>query len=654
MDQKPFDKILVANRGEIACRIMRSAKKMGIKTVAVFSDSDYCAPHVKLADEAVHIGGSPSGESYLRIDRIVDAALKTGAQAVHPGYGFLSENNNFVQKLEQNNIAFVGPNSRAIKAMGDKIESKLIAKEANVNVIPGFIGEVPTEEDAIRIANEVGYPVMIKASAGGGGKGMRAAHNDKEAREGYRMSKQEAMSSFGDDRILIERFVEEPRHIEIQVLCDSHGNNLYLNERECSIQRRNQKIVEEAPSPFITPEVRKQMGEQAVQLCKAVDYRSAGTVEFLVDAQRNFYFLEMNTRLQVEHPVTEYITGVDIVEWMLKIAAGENLTLSQDDIGIKGWAMETRVYAEDPLREFLPSIGRLEEYIEPNSQDGTIRVDSGVTEGSDISIYYDPMISKLITYGKNREEAIEEMKYALDNYVIRGVQNNLSILKDIMNSERFVEGRLTTKYIEEEYPNGFSVAALESEEKNFLAGVGGILYFHQYQGNGLGQKDLVVTVEGEEFEVSTIIDEEYIDIYVNGTPFAGNFGISKNIITVDHEESTTTLQLIETTDLGYTLSYNGFHYDVSVLSSLEKQLEPIMPEIKQIDLTNVVVSPMAGTLISVAVNPGDTVTIGQEIAVVEAMKMRNVLKSSKDGVVKSVFATSGAVSLDQVIVEFEE
>ncbi|MCP4126564.1 MAG: acetyl/propionyl/methylcrotonyl-CoA carboxylase subunit alpha, partial [Gammaproteobacteria bacterium] len=457
-----FEKILIANRGEIACRVMKTATKMGIKTVAVYSDADKDAMHVQMADEAVHIGASPSAESYLVMERIIQACKDTGAQAVHPGYGFLSENSAFCEALEKEGIAFIGPATYAINSMGDKITSKLLAEEAGVNVIPGYTDVVKDADQAVEIANGIGYPVMLKASAGGGGKGMRVAWNEAECHDGFERATNEAVSSFGDDRVFIEKFIEEPRHIEIQVMADTHGNIIYLGERECSIQRRHQKVIEEAPSPFLDEETRKAMGEQAVLLAKAVDYRSAGTVEFIVDAKRNFYFLEMNTRLQVEHPVTEYITGQDLVELMIRVANGEELPLAQADVKLTGWAMEARVYAEDPFRNFLPSIGRLVHYRPPEGKN--VRVDTGVYEGGEVSMFYDPMIAKLVTYGKNRKNAISRMQDALDAYYIRGVQHNISFLNALMVHPRFIEGRLTTNFIAEEYPDGFNAEMVPQDD----------------------------------------------------------------------------------------------------------------------------------------------------------------------------------------------
>nr|KAF6369986.1 propionyl-CoA carboxylase subunit alpha [Myotis myotis] len=475
-NEKTFDKILVANRGEIACRVIKTCKKMGIKTVAIHSDVDTSSVHVKMADEAVCVGPAPTSKSYLNMEAILEAIRKTKAQAVHPGYGFLSENKEFAKCLAAENVIFIGPDTHAIQAMGDKIESKLLAKKAKVNTIPGFDGVVKDADEAVRIAREIGYPVMIKASAGGGGKGMRIAWDDEETRDGFRFSSQEAASSFGDDRLLIEKFIDNPRHIEIQVLGDKHGNALWLNERECSIQRRNQKVVEEAPSIFLDSETRRAMGEQAVALAKAVKYSSAGTVEFLVDSKKNFYFLEMNTRLQVEHPVTECITGLDLVQEMIRVAKGYPLRHKQADIPINGWAVECRVYAEDPYKSFgLPSIGRLSQYQEPIHLPG-VRVDSGIQPGSDISIYYDPMISKLITYGSDRTEALKRMEDALDNYVIRGVIHNIALLREVIINSRFIKGDINTKFLSDVYPDGFKGHKLTESERNQLLAIASSLF----------------------------------------------------------------------------------------------------------------------------------------------------------------------------------
>uniref|UniRef100_A0A7N6BIB7 Propionyl-CoA carboxylase alpha chain, mitochondrial n=1 Tax=Anabas testudineus TaxID=64144 RepID=A0A7N6BIB7_ANATE len=586
--EKTFDKILIANRGEIACRVMKTCKKMGIQTVAVHSEVDSSAVHVKMADEAVCVGPAPTNKSYLNMDAIMDAIRATGAQAVHPGYGFLSENKEFAKRLAAEGVTFIGPDTQAIQAMGDKIESKLIAKAAKVNTIPGFDGVVKTAEEAVKIAQDIGYPVMIKASAGGGGKGMRIAWNDEETREGFRFSSQEAASSFGDDRLLIEKYIDNPRHIEIQVLADKHGNALWLNERECSIQRRNQKVVEEAPSTFLDPVTRQAMGEQAVQLARAVQYSSAGTVEFLVDSKKNFYFLEMNTRLQVEHPITECITGLDLVEQMIRVAKGYQLQHKQQDIPINGWAIETRVYAEDPYKSFgLPSIGWLSQYQEPLNL-SNVRVDSGIQEGSDISIYYDPMISKLVTYGATRGEALARMEEALDNYVIRGVTHNIPLLREIITHPRFISGDINTNFLPEVYPEGFKGHQLEEDKRREL--VASAVALH-------------ITAQ---FELNA------------GQPFA------------------------------------VFQFKLRVLSKLAAELNSYMPEKVAEDTSSILRSPMPGTVVAVSVKPGDTVAEGQEICVIEAMKMQNSLTAVKQAKVKSVHCKPGeTVGEGDLLIELE-
>uniref|UniRef100_A0A8C1G426 Propionyl-CoA carboxylase alpha chain, mitochondrial n=1 Tax=Cyprinus carpio TaxID=7962 RepID=A0A8C1G426_CYPCA len=599
-----FDKILIANRGEIACRVIKTCKKMGIKTVAVHSDVDSSAVHVKMADEAVCVGPAPTSKSYLNMDAIMNAVKQTGAQAVHPGYGFLSENKEFAKRLAAEGVTFIGPDTHAIQAMGDKIESKLIAKAAKVNTIPGFDGVVKDAEEAVKIAGEIGYPVMIKASAGGGGKGMRISWNDEETREGFRFSSQEAASSFGDDRLLIEKFIDNPRHIEIQVLADKHGNALWLNERECSIQRRNQKVVEEAPSTFLDPDTRRAMGEQAVSLAKAVKYSSAGTVEFLVDSQKNFYFLEMNTRLQVEHPITECITGLDLVHQMIRIAKGYKLQQKQSDIPINGWAIESRVYAEDPYKSFgLPSIGRLSQYQEPLNLPN-VRVDSGIQEGSDISIYYDPMISKLVTYGKTREEALKKMEEALDNYVIRGVTHNIPLLREIIVHPRFVSGDISTKFLPEVYPDGFKGHMLTAGERRELLATAAALY-------------VAVEIDGEKVEVS------------------GEWNLASALLPI---------------------TINGKHRNLQlrVLSKLAAYLSKHMPEKIPEDTSSILRSPMPGSVVAVSVKPGDNVAEGQEICVIEAMKMQNSMTAAKTAKVKSVHCKAGdTVGEGDLLVELE-
>eukprot|EP01125_Pyxidicula_operculata_P000272 TRINITY_DN10347_c0_g1_i1.p1 TRINITY_DN10347_c0_g1~~TRINITY_DN10347_c0_g1_i1.p1 ORF type:complete len:694 (+),score=171.07 TRINITY_DN10347_c0_g1_i1:75-2156(+) len=664
-----FDKILIANRGEIACRVMKTCKKLGIKTVAVHSDADVFAKHVAMADEAVNIGLPPSSQSYLCMDKIVEAAKKTGAQAIHPGYGFLSENAKFVAELQKNNIVFIGPGVHAMEMMGDKIESKKIAKEAGVHIIPGKLSQVQDAEEAVKIANEIGYPVMIKASGGGGGKGMRIAWNDKDTRSSFTLCKQEAMASFGRDDILIERFIDNPRHIEIQVMCDKHGNRVYLNERECSIQRRNQKVIEEAPSSFLTPEVRKAMGEQAISLCKRVGYESAGTVEFLVDPQRNFYFLEMNTRLQVEHPVTEYITGFDLVEMMIKVAAGKELGITQADVGIKGWAMESRVYAEDPYRGFLPSIGRLVKYKEPlKVGDENVRCDSGITEGSDISIYYDPLICKLVTHGDTRQSAIDRHIEALDAYVIHGVNHNVAFLRDVFVHPRFTKGDISTKFIPQEYPQGYKGHQLTPTEQNQLLSLTASLQHASHAREcSISDKKPDVTAEyvvkllDKQYKATvTTIQEKVFDVTLEGQnkPHRvdlSTYKLDTPIIWATVDGVKVVPQLIKVKDLGYDIQFIGTIYNMDVLTVREAAVNVHMLPPKKLDTFNFVRSPMAGALISVEVKEGQTVVEGQEIAVVEAMKMRNVLRSERSGKIKRVAATPGkSVALEEIIVEFDQ
>jgi len=668
--EKLFDKILIANRGEIACRVMRTCKKLGIKTVAVYSEADAKSVHAATADEAICIGPAPTNQSYLRVDKIIEAIKMTGAQAVHPGYGFLSENFHFVEELDKIGCTFIGPNVKAMQEMGDKIESKKIAKNAGVNIIPGFLGEVTDKDHLLSIANSIGYPVMIKASAGGGGKGMRIAWNDKEAIEGFEISKREALSSFGDDRMLIEKFVTKPRHIEIQVLADGKGNALYLNERECSIQRRNQKVTEEAPSPFLTPEVRKMMGEQAVALANAVGYNSAGTVEMLVDPDRNFYFLEMNTRLQVEHPITEYTTGFDIVEEMIRIAAGYPIRQKQEDVKINGWAIESRVYAENPLRSFLPSIGTLTTYVEPpKSKD--IRIDTGVTEGSEISIYYDPLIAKLVTHGANRTEAIQNMIYALDNYRIDGVTHNINFLRSVMTHPRFIAGNTQTSFIPEEYPSGFVVSFNEKQMLELVVGTA-LKYFDLATRNTLiseqlpscEDKDnvdlqsLVVSYEDKSFNVNIIPGEESSIVVVNGVEYTVDYqyNASAKSYTVQfaNESQPVTFQFFKQNYNGVTVQHCGFHVHVKVQTQKQLSLESILPPPKVQDLSKFLKSPMPGKIVSISVKNGDKVYEGQIVMVLEAMKMQNILRAEKDTVVKSVnFKAGDNVPVDCCIIEYE-
>jgi propionyl-CoA carboxylase alpha chain len=664
-------KILIANRGEIACRVIKTARKMGIATVAVYSDADREAMHVKMADEAIHIGPAPSNQSYIVIDKILDAIRKTGADAVHPGYGFLSENPLFAKALEKEGVTFIGPPVGAIEAMGDKITSKKLAAEAGVSTVPGHMGLIEDADEAVKIASSIGYPVMIKASAGGGGKGMRIAWNDAEAREGFQSSKNEAKSSFGDDRIFIEKFVTQPRHIEIQVLGDKHGNTLYLGERECSIQRRNQKVIEEAPSPFLDEATRKAMGEQAVALSKAVGYHSAGTVEFIVDGDRNFYFLEMNTRLQVEHPVTELITGIDLVEQMIRVASGEELSFGQDDIRLNGWAIESRLYAEDPYRNFLPSIGRLTRYRPPEegtAADGTtVRNDTGVFEGAEISMYYDPMIAKLCTHGLNRTEAIDAMADALDRFEVEGIGHNLPFLSAVMGQERFRKGTLTTAYIAEEFPDGFSGVNPDASETRFLAAIATHVHLTLQEravqisgtiGNHrrVPGKDWVVRFNGEGIAVSSVATEkgrlvefgdgQSLTIVSDWTP-----GRTSALFSAGGEAAHVK---VETAGTGIRLRWRGIDLTAHVRSPRVAELARLIPEKPPRDTSKMLLCPMPGVLTALSVAEGQTVEAGQPLATVEAMKMENVLRAEKRGTVKRLAAAAGAsLAVDELILEFE-
>ena len=660
-----FDKILVANRGEIACRVLKSARKMGIKTVAVYSDADRDALHVRMADEAVHIGPSPSAQSYLRQDRIIQACLDTGAQAVHPGYGFLSENSGFCEALAKAGVAFIGPKTRAIEAMGDKITSKRLADEAGVNTIPGFDGVLRDAEHAVQAASEIGYPVMLKASAGGGGKGMRIARNDAECRDGFSRAANEARSSFGDDRILVEKFIEEPRHIEIQVMADGHGNVVYLNERECSLQRRHQKVIEEAPSPFLDEATRKQMGEQAVTLARAVDYQSAGTVEFIVDPQRNFYFLEMNTRLQVEHPVTELTTGLDLVELMIRVAAGEKLPISQADVRLDGWAIESRVYAEDPFRNFLPSIGRLV-YYRPPADDDHVRVDTGVFEGGEVSMFYDPMIAKLITYGDNREEAIAHMRSALDRFIIRGVSCNLAFLSALMAHPRYVEGNISTNMIGDEYPDGFSPEDLPHEDPAIIISVAASIV-RRYRDRAAcieGQlrghertvpNDWVVVMNREQHPVSVVATEGGCDVQYEGRTYAvrSDWDFGQHLFSGTINGRDIFVQ-VQRRNQVYRLSRGGSQSDLQILTPRAARLMRHMPVKAPPDTSRHLISPMPGLLVSVAVAKGQEVKAGEELAVLEAMKMENTLRAERNGTVAVVHFEPGAsLEVGDTIMEFE-
>jgi propionyl-CoA carboxylase alpha chain len=662
-----FKSLLIANRGEIACRVIKTAKRMGIRTIAVYSDADREALHVKMADEAVHIGGSAARDSYLSIDKIVDACVKTGAEAVHPGYGFLSENPAFAAALKKAKVAFLGPPVKAIEAMGDKITSKKIAAKAGVSTVPGHMGLIKDAADAVKISKEIGYPVMIKASAGGGGKGMRIAWNDAEAKEGFERSKSEAASSFGDDRIFIEKFVSEPRHIEIQLIGDKHGNVLYLNERECSIQRRNQKVIEEAPSPFLDAKTRKKMGEQAVALAKAVGYESAGTVEFIVDGKRNFYFLEMNTRLQVEHPVTELITGLDLVELMLRVAAGEKLPLAQKDIQLDGWAIESRLYAEDPYRNFLPSTGRLTTYSPPDEgrwDDHVVRNDTGVFEGGEISTFYDPMIAKLCTWAPTRIEAIDAMATALDEFEVEGVGHNLPFLSTVMQQERFREGRLTTGYIAEEFVGGFHGAELDERALQKIGAFAAVAaYAHETRGfvgqNGSGlhqpTADRTVVIGGRSwtYTISERHGEYWLQQESGRTLVEMNWLPGDSIARARVDGDVLVMKVNRTTG-GFRIRYRGADLKVQVVLPHVAKLLPLMPVKVPPDLSRFLLCPMPGQVVRIDVKEGDVVEDGQPLAIVEAMKMENVLKAEKRARVSKVRVAPGAVlAVDEVILEFE-
>jgi len=675
-----FKKILVANRGEIACRVIKTAKRMGIKTVAVYSEADKDARHVELADEAVLIGPAPSRGSYLVQDRILEACRSTGAEAVHPGYGFLSENAEFSRRVEEAGIVFIGPKHASIAAMGDKIASKALAAKAGVSTIPGWNDAIESPERAVEIAKDIGYPVMIKASAGGGGKGLRVAWNDKEAFEGFSSCRNEARNSFGDDRVFIEKFVEEPRHIEIQVLGDAHGNRLYLWERECSIQRRHQKVIEEAPSPFLDDRTRKAMGEQAVALAEAVDYQSAGTVEFVVGKDRSFYFLEMNTRLQVEHPVTECITGLDLVEQMIRVAAGEKLAFKQKDIKRDGWAMECRINAEDPFRNFLPSTGRLVKYRPPTQNmeashpvpaGGGVRVDTGVYEGGEIPMFYDSMIAKLIVHGRDRADAIARMREALNGFVIRGISSNIPFQAALLAHPRFMAGDFNTGFIAEQYPKGFTSASVAHDEPGFLLSLAAVSQrrvreraatltgqrrhrevriredFVVVLNDESGRRDQIpvkvrpqgpmfhVTIAGKTHEVA--FEDNLRDIAVHGSfdgqPFCAQ---------------------IERIGLGFRISHNGASLFARVFSPRHAELEALMPFKAPPDLSKVLLSPMPGLLVDVAVQPGQTVRAGEKLAAIEAMKMENILFAAQDCVVAEVLAGKGdSLAVDQVIMKFQ-
>lgn len=665
-----FKKILIANRGEIACRVIKTAKRMGIRTVAVYSEADKDALHVKMADEAIYIGPAAANKSYIVINNILEAIKKTKADAVHPGYGFLSENKLFAEALEKDNITFIGPPSEAIEAMGDKITSKKLAKKSGVSTVPGYLGIIANEEEAVRISNQIGYPVMIKASAGGGGKGMRVAWTDLEAREGFNSSKNEAASSFGDDRIFIEKFVTQPRHIEIQVLADKHGNTIYLNERECSIQRRNQKVIEEAPSPFLDEKTRKVMGQQSCALAQAVSYSSAGTVEFIVDSNKKFYFLEMNTRLQVEHPITELITGVDLVEQMIRVAWGEKLSIDQKNVTINGWAMESRIYAEDPYRNFLPSIGRLVKYKPPaeKSKDNVaIRNDTGVCEGDEISLHYDPMIAKLCSWAKSREEAIKIMKNSLNEFELEGIGHNIPFLSAVMQHGRFLEGKITTAFIEEEYPEGFLGVDLEKNMLKYLAAACSAMYrVAEIRRTRIsGRMDNHNRKVGSDWIVSLSDHDFYINLTADKNGSTVNFpdgslcrvesdwcpGDTVAHVNINDEPFSLKIDKIPG---GFRVRYCGADLKVLIRNNRQFELSKYMLEKVAPDMSKFLLCPMPGMLISMNVSIGDEVQEGQSLCVVEAMKMENALRAEKKGIIKMINAEPGkSLAVDEIIIEFE-
>ena len=664
-----FNKILIANRGEIACRVIKTAKQMGIKTVAVFSDADRNALHVQMADEAVNIGPPPANQSYIDIEKVISAVKKTNAQAVHPGYGFLSENAKFAQSLSDIGVTFIGPPENAIESMGDKITSKKIAQEAGVNTVPGYMGVIKDEDEALSISEKIGYPVMIKASAGGGGKGMRIAWNDSEVKEGFQSSKNEAASSFGDDRIFIEKFVTQPRHIEIQVLADTKGNCIYLGERECSIQRRNQKVVEEAPSSFLDEKTRRKMGEQACNLAKAVGYSSAGTVEFIVDKDKNFYFLEMNTRLQVEHPVTELITGIDLVEQMILVAAGKPLSITQKDIKLTGWAIESRLYAEDPYRNFLPSIGRLTRYRPPaeiKDKHSIVRNDTGVYEGGEISMYYDPMIAKLCTWAPDRAKAIEQMRIALDRFEVEGIGHNLPFLSAVMDHKKFISGKITTAFIAEEYSEGFTGVDLNDDKIKDLAAcaaamnrvaeirrtkISGRMDNHERR---VGD-DWVVQVAGKVFLVHVLADtaganvifEDETSIRVSGDWLPG-----KKLANMTAGNKNLVIKINKVTG-GFRMRTRGADLKVLVRTPRQAELSKHMQEKLPPDTSKMLLCPMPGLIVKIDVEIGQEVQEGQPLCTVEAMKMENILRAERKGVVAKINSSVGdSLAVDDIILEF--
>ena len=664
-----FNKILIANRGEIACRVIKTAKQMGIKTVAVFSDADRNALHVQMADEAVNIGPPPANQSYIDIEKVISAVKKTNAQAVHPGYGFLSENAKFAKSLSDIGVTFIGPPENAIESMGDKITSKKIAQEAGVNTVPGYMGVIKDEDEALNISEKIGYPVMIKASAGGGGKGMRIAWNDSEVKEGFQSSKNEAASSFGDDRIFIEKFVTQPRHIEIQVLADTKGNCIYLGERECSIQRRNQKVVEEAPSSFLDEKTRRKMGEQACNLAKAVGYSSAGTVEFIVDKDKNFYFLEMNTRLQVEHPVTELITGIDLVEQMILVATGKPLSITQKDIKLTGWAIESRLYAEDPYRNFLPSIGRLTRYRPPaeiKDKHSIVRNDTGVYEGGEISMYYDPMIAKLCTWAPDRAKAIEQMRIALDRFEVEGIGHNLPFLSAVMDHKKFISGKITTAFIAEEYSEGFNGVDLNDDEIKDLAAcaaamnrvaeirrtkISGRMDNHERR---VGD-DWVVQIAGKVFLVNVLADtaganvifEDETSIRISGDWLPG-----KKLANMTAGDKNLVIKINKITG-GFRMRTRGADLKVLVRTPRQAELSKHMQEKLPPDTSKMLLCPMPGLLVKIDVEIGQEVQEGQPLCTVEAMKMENILRAERKGVIAKINSSVGdSLAVDDIILEF--
>jgi propionyl-CoA carboxylase alpha chain len=664
-----FKKILIANRGEIAVRVIKTCRRLGVQTVVVYSDADAGSMAVEMADEAVHIGPSPAAESYLVMDKIVDAVKQTGAEAVHPGFGFLSENPEFAKRLEKEKIVFIGPNPHAIEAMGDKISSKKLAADAGVSTVPGHMGLISDTKEAVKISREIGYPVMIKASAGGGGKGIRIAYDDKDVEEGYPAVKAEATASFGDDRIFIEKFILEPRHVEIQVMGDKHGNCVYLFERECSIQRRNQKVLEEAPSPLLDEATRKKMGEQAVALAKAVDYDSAGTVEFVASGKdKSFYFLEMNTRLQVEHPVTEMITGVDLVEQMLRSAYGEKLNLEQKKLKINGWAIESRVYAEDPYRNFLPSIGRLKRFIPPMEGDlagGTVRMDSGVREGDEISMFYDPMIAKLVTHGKDRDQALDVQAEALDRFHIEGIQDNMPFCAAVMDEKRFRSGDITTAYIKDEFPDGFQGTVPTKQQSIMLTVVAA--YVHgvyvrrasQTTGRMSPVEDLRqdwVVILGDEY-VPIVLDlgegEASVKIGKKNHAFVTDWVPGQPLVEGVLDGQPIAVKVADRTE-GYVVRHRGVNLTALVCSPAVAELHKRLPEKEKPDLSKLIISPMPGLVVSIDVELGQEVQEGEAVCIVEAMKMQNIIRAEANGTVKAINVAAGdSVAADAIMIEFE-